>query len=52
MGRINIMLLSSVSSHFYTTTRNKRLKANSIVLRKFDPTVRRYVLYYEKKIKR
>ncbi|MCR3756493.1 MAG: 50S ribosomal subunit protein L33 [Candidatus Westeberhardia cardiocondylae] len=51
MSRVNIMLVSSVSQHYYTTTKNKRIK-RKIVLKKFDPVIRKHVLYNEKKIKK
>ncbi|AEI74719.1 50S ribosomal protein L33 [Candidatus Moranella endobia PCVAL] len=50
--RENIKLVSSAGSgHFYTTTKNKRNKAEKMELKKFDPVVRQYVLYKEAKIK-
>ncbi|VFP83334.1 50S ribosomal protein L33 [Candidatus Erwinia haradaeae] len=45
------MLSSAGTGHFYTTTKNKRNKIEKLELRKFDPVVRRYVLYKEAKIK-
>ncbi|MCR3754970.1 MAG: 50S ribosomal subunit protein L33 [Candidatus Westeberhardia cardiocondylae] len=52
MAREKIMLLSSASSHFYTITKSKKLKLKKMVFRKFDPFVRRHVLYNEVKIKK
>ncbi|AKC60752.1 50S ribosomal protein L33 [Blochmannia endosymbiont of Camponotus (Colobopsis) obliquus] len=50
--RENIYLFSSASTgHFYTSSKNKRKKSEKIELRKFDPIVRKYVLYREKKMK-
>ncbi|VFP80182.1 50S ribosomal protein L33 [Candidatus Erwinia haradaeae] len=50
--REKIKLLSSAGTgHFYTTTKNKRNKTDKLELRKFDPVVRKYVLYAEAKIK-
>ncbi len=47
--REKIKLISSANTgHFYTTTKNKLLK---ITLKKFDPVIRRHVLYKEAKIK-
>lgn len=47
-----IKLVSSASTgHFYTTTKNKRIKSEKMELKKFDPVVRQYVIYKEAKIK-
>ncbi len=37
------------TGHFYTTTKNPRLKSEKIQLRKYDPVVRKHVLYRETK---
>ena len=44
---------SAGTGHFYTTTKSKRgEKANEkLELMKYDPVVRKHVLYKEKKIK-
>ena len=50
--REKIKLVSSAGTgHFYTTTKNKRTKPEKLELKKFDPVVRRHVLYKEAKIK-
>ncbi len=50
--REKIKLVSSADTgHFYTTTKNKRNHPEKLELRKFDPRVRRYVIYKEAKIK-
>lgn len=50
--RDKIKLVSSAGTgHFYTTTKNKRNSTEKLELRKFDPVVRRHVLYREAKIK-
>lgn len=50
--REKIKLISSAGTgHYYTTTKNKRTKAIKLELKKFDPVIRRYVLYKESKIK-
>lgn len=50
--REKIKLISSAgTSHFYTTTKSKRMSTEKLELRKFDPKIRRYVLYKEIKIK-
>ncbi len=53
-GREKIKLESSAGSgHFYTTTKNKRIKSDKLKLMKFDPSpdVRKHVLYTETKLK-
>lgn len=42
-----IKLRSTERSHIYLTEKNKRNDANHLELRKFDPVVRRVVLYRE-----
>ena len=42
---------SAGTGHFYTTTKNKRTTPDKIELKKFDPTIRKHVLYKENKIK-
>ena len=50
--REKIRLNSSADTgHFYTTTKNKRLMSGKMEIRKFDPVVRKYVVYKEGKIK-
>ncbi|SNC58533.1 50S ribosomal protein L33 [Sodalis endosymbiont of Henestaris halophilus] len=50
--REKIKLISSAGTgHFYTTTKNKRTKPDKIELKKFDPFVRKHLLYKEAKIK-
>ncbi|UDG80727.1 50S ribosomal protein L33 [Candidatus Hartigia pinicola] len=50
--REKIKLLSSESTgHFYTTTKNKRNMSEKLELKKFDPVLRKYVIYRETKIK-
>ncbi|EOT1040552.1 50S ribosomal protein L33 [Escherichia coli] len=50
--REKIKLVSSAGTgHFYTTTKNKRTKPEKLELKKFDPVVRRHVIYKEAKIK-
>ncbi|VFP88497.1 50S ribosomal protein L33 [Candidatus Erwinia haradaeae] len=45
------MISSAGTGHFYTTTKNKRNKAEKLELKKFDPIVRQHVIYKEAKIK-
>ena len=50
--RDKIRLVSSAGTgHFYTTTKNKRLHPEKMVVKKFDPRVRQHVEYKEAKIK-
>lgn len=39
------------TGHFYTTTKNKRTTPNKMEIKKFDPVVRKHVIYKEGKIK-
>jgi len=50
--RDKIKLISSAGTgHFYTTTKNKRTTPEKLEMKKFDPVVRKHVLYKEAKIK-
>ncbi|MDA1342331.1 MAG: 50S ribosomal protein L33 [Methyloglobulus sp.] len=50
--RDKIKLISSEGTgHFYTTTKNKKTKPEKIEIKKFDPVVRKHVMYKEGKIK-
>jgi large subunit ribosomal protein L33 len=50
--RDKIKLVSTAGTgHFYTTTKNKRTTPEKLELKKFDPVVRKHVLYKEAKIK-
>ena len=47
-----IHLVSSAGTgHFYTTDKNKRTTPDKIEIKKFDPVVRKHVMYKEAKIK-
>ncbi len=51
-AREKIRLVSSANTgHFYTTTKNKRTMPEKMEIRKFDPVVRKHVIYKEAKIK-
>ncbi|TAK66396.1 MAG: 50S ribosomal protein L33 [Betaproteobacteria bacterium] len=39
------------TGHFYTTTKNKRTMPDKMEIIKFDPKVRRHVVYKETKLK-
>jgi large subunit ribosomal protein L33 len=45
------MVSSANTGHFYTTTKNKRTIPEKLEMKKFDPTIRKYVMYKEAKIK-
>ena len=50
--REKIKLLSTANTgHFYTTTKNNRLHPDKMEVKKFDPKVRKHVVYKETKIK-
>ncbi|MDQ0504366.1 50S ribosomal protein L33 [Xanthobacter sp. V0B-10] len=49
---IKIKLLSSADTgSFYVTKKNSRTKTDKIVLKKYDPVVRKHVEFRETKIK-
>ncbi|MFB6421809.1 MAG: 50S ribosomal protein L33 [Candidatus Malihini olakiniferum] len=45
------MISSAGTGHYYTTTKNKRNKSEKLELKKFDPRLRKRVIYKEAKIK-
>ena len=50
--RDKIKLVSSANTgHYYTTTKNKRTMTEKFEIKKFDPTIRKHVIYKENKIK-
>jgi large subunit ribosomal protein L33 len=50
--RDKIKLISSAGTgHFYTTTKNKRTMTEKLEMKKYDPVVRKHVVYKEAKIK-
>lgn len=51
-AREKIRLVSSAGTgHFYTTDKNKRNMPEKMEIKKFDPVVRKHVVYREAKIK-
>ncbi|XBC42365.1 MAG: 50S ribosomal protein L33 [Buchnera aphidicola (Meitanaphis elongallis)] len=51
-ARNKIKLVSSSNSkHYYTTTKNKKNNSKKLTLKKYDPIVKKHVLYKEEKIK-
>ncbi len=50
--RDKIKLVSSAGTgHYYTTTKNKRTMTEKMEIKKYDPVVRKHVIYKEGKIK-
>jgi large subunit ribosomal protein L33 len=50
--RDKIRLVSSAGTgHFYTTDKNKKTTPDKMEIKKFDPVVRKHVIYKEAKIK-
>ena len=44
--REKIKLVSSAETgHYYTTTKNKRIHPEKVEVKKFDPVVRKHVMY-------
>ena len=51
-AREKIRLVSTAETgHFYTTDKNKRNTPEKMEIKKFDPVVRKHVIYKEAKIK-
>ncbi len=42
---------SAKTGHFYTTVKSKRNTPDKLSIKKFDPVVRKHVIYKETKIK-
>lgn len=42
---------SAGTGHFYTTDKNKRNTSEKIAMKKYDPKIRKHVMYKEAKIK-
>ena len=42
---------SAGTGHFYTTDNNKRTTPDKLEMKKYDPVVRKHVMYKEGKIK-
>lgn len=45
------LVSSAGTGHYYTTTKNKKNVPDKIELKKYDPVVRKHVMYKEAKIK-
>ncbi len=39
------------TGHYYTTTKNRRLHPEKLEVKKYDPRIRKHVVYKETKIK-
>jgi large subunit ribosomal protein L33 len=50
-AREKIRMQSSESAYFYTTDKNKKTMTEKLELMKYDPIVRKHVLFKEAKIK-
>lgn len=48
-SRETIKLKSTESKHIYWTIKNKKKTTNRLELKKYDPTLRRHVVYKEAK---
>lgn len=50
--REKIRLMSTAGTgHYYTTTKNRRLHPEKLETKKYDPRIRKHVIYKETKIK-
>ena len=49
MREIIKLVSSADTGHFYTTTKNKRTKPEKMEVKKYDPVVRKHVIYKESK---
>lgn len=48
-NRIQVKLKSTESSHMYYTVKNRQNTTDRLELRKYDPIVRKHVVYKESK---
>jgi len=48
-ARVTIQMRSTESPHRFSTQKNKKTLPTRLELRRFDPVVRRHVLYREEK---
>ena len=48
-ARVVVRMVSTESGHIYITSKNRRNDPNRLELMKYDPHVRKHVLYKEKK---
>ena len=45
------MISTAGTGHFYTTVKNKTNTPNKLEMKKYDPVVRKHVVYKETKLK-
>ncbi|MCH7815825.1 MAG: 50S ribosomal protein L33 [Proteobacteria bacterium] len=45
------MVSSAKTGHYYTTDKNKRTMSDKLEMKKYDPVIRKHVMYKESKIK-
>ena len=50
-NRIIVKLKSTQSAYCYSTTKNKRTMPEKMEIKKFDPKIRKHVMFKEAKIK-
>jgi large subunit ribosomal protein L33 len=50
-GEIIKLESSAGTGYFYTTTKNRKATQEKLKLKKYDPKVRKHVLFEEKKLK-
>ena len=51
-NREKIKLVSTAGTgHYYTTAKNKKLHPQKLQTKKYDPTIRKHVIYKESKIR-
>ena len=50
--RVNIRMQSTESAHFYMETKNQRLEITKRQNKKYDPFLRKHVLYTEQKVRK
>jgi large subunit ribosomal protein L33 len=48
-NRIHVRMKSSESGHFYLTEKNRKNNQSRMELRRYDPVLRKHVLYKEEK---
>ena len=48
-ARVNVQLRSTESGYFYMVSKNKRNTPDRLELKKYDPVVRKHVIFKEKK---
>ncbi len=48
---VKIRLKSSESGFFYVTKKNSRTKTDKLEVKKYDPNIRKHVIFKEEKIK-